>query len=69
MPQQRIKQKHWEQIQSLTVELVIHLRVPVKDTDVLHYLISKSLTEITIEELTNQFLIKKSLTNNKTELD
>lgn len=51
MPTKHIDEKTWKKIQDLTVKAVIATQKPIKEGDVLHYVIRKGLEDITIEEL------------------
>jgi hypothetical protein len=51
MPTKHIDDKTWRKIQDLTVKTVIATQRPIKETDVLNYIIKKGLEQITPEEL------------------
>ena len=57
MPTKHIDDKTWKKIQDLTVKTVIATQRPIKETDVLNYVIQKGLEEVNAEELKK--LIKK----------
>lgn len=51
MPTKHIDEKTWKKIQDLTVKAVIATQKPIKEGDILHYVIRKGLEDITLEEL------------------
>lgn len=51
MPTKHIDDKCWRKIQDLTVKVVIATQRPIKETDVLNYIIKKGLEEVNVEEL------------------
>lgn len=51
MPSKHIDEKAWKKIQDLTVKTVIATQRPIRETDILHYLINKGLEEAKMEEL------------------
>lgn len=51
MPTKHIDEKTWKKIQDLTVKAVIATQKPIKEGEVLHYVIKKGLEDITVEEL------------------
>jgi hypothetical protein len=51
MPSKHIDDKTWRKIQDLTVKVVIATQRPIKETDVLAYLIKRGLEEVNVEEL------------------
>lgn len=51
MPTKHIDDKAWRKIQDLTVKVVIATQKPIKETDILHYVLKKGLEEVTVEEL------------------
>jgi hypothetical protein len=51
MPTKHIDEKNWKKIQELTVKTVIATQKPVKETDILHYVIKIGLENVTTEEL------------------
>jgi hypothetical protein len=53
MPSKHIDEKAWKKIQDLTVKTVIATQRPIKETDVLQYVIKKGLEEVKLEELKN----------------
>jgi hypothetical protein len=51
MPSKHIDDKTWRKIQDLTVKTVIATQRPIKETEVLNYLIKRGLEETNVEEL------------------
>jgi hypothetical protein len=51
MPSKHIDDKTWRKIQDLTVKVVIATQRPIKETDVLAYLVKRGLEEVNVEEL------------------
>ena len=51
MPTKHIDQKTWEKVQNLTVKAVIATQKPLKEGEILNFLIKKGIKEITEEEL------------------
>jgi len=51
MPTKHIDEKTWKKIQDLTVKAVIATQKPIKEGDVLHFLIRRGLENLTTEEL------------------
>ncbi len=51
MPTKHIDDKAWRKIQDFTVKTVIATQKPIKETDILHYVLKKGLEEVTVEEL------------------
>jgi len=51
MPTKHIDEKTWKKIQDLTVKAVIATQKPIKEGDVLHYIIKRGLEDLTTEEL------------------
>ena len=51
MPTKHIDDKTWRKIQDLTVKTVIATQKPIKETEILHYIIQKGLEEVSVEEL------------------
>ena len=51
MPSKHIDDKTWRKIQDLTVKVVIATQRPIKETEVLNYLIKRGLEETNVEEL------------------
>jgi len=51
MATKHIEDKLWRKIQDLTVKVVIATQRPIKETEVLNYLIKKGLEETNVEEL------------------
>jgi|GEM_PF-1009904 len=51
MPSKHIDDKTWRKIQDLTVKTVIATQKPIKETEVLAYVIKRGLEEINVEEL------------------
>ena len=51
MPTKHIDDKAWRKIQDLTVKTVIATQKPIKETDILHYVLKKGLEDVTVEEL------------------
>lgn len=51
MPTKHIDDKTWKKIQDLTVKAVIATQKPIKEGDVLHFLIKRGIEDLTIEEL------------------
>lgn len=51
MPTKHIDDTSWRKIQDLTVKVVIATQKPIKETDVLHYIIKRGLEETNVEEL------------------
>lgn len=50
MPTKHIPDSTWQKVEKKMVEVVIELKEPVKDTQVLNWLILKGLEEITEED-------------------
>jgi len=51
MPSKHIDDKTWRKIQDLTVKTVIATQKPIKETEVLAYVIKRGLEEVNVEEL------------------
>ena len=51
MPTKHIDEKIWRKIQDLTVKTVIATQRPIKETDVLAYVIKRGLEDVNAEEL------------------
>lgn len=51
MPTKHIDEKTWKRIQDLTVKAVIATQKPIKEGDVLHFVIKRGLEDLNIEEL------------------
>lgn len=51
MPSKHIDDKTWRKIQDLTVKTVIATQRPIKETEVLAYVITRGLEEVNAEEL------------------
>lgn len=51
MPTKHIDDKCWRKIQDLTVKVVIATQRPIKETDVLNYIIKKGIEAVNVEEL------------------
>lgn len=51
MPTKHIDDKTWKKIQDWTVKAVIATQKPIKEGEMLHFLIKRGLEELTIEEL------------------
>ena len=51
MPTKHIDETAWKKIQDLTVKAVIATQKPIKETEILHYVINKGLEKVTTEEL------------------
>ncbi|ANE55658.1 hypothetical protein [Methylomonas sp. DH-1] len=51
MPSKHIDDKTWRKIQDLTVKTVIATQKPIKETEVLAYVIQRGLEEVNVEEL------------------
>jgi hypothetical protein len=51
MPTKHIDEKTWKKIQEITVKAVIATQKPVKEGDVLHFLIKRGLEDLTQEDL------------------
>ena len=51
MPSKHIDDKTWRKIQDLTVKTVIATQKPIKETEVLAYVIKRGLEDINVEEL------------------
>ncbi|MDP3876543.1 MAG: hypothetical protein Q8Q50_06135 [Methylobacter sp.] len=51
MPSKHIDDKTWRKVQDLTVKTVIATQRPIKETEVLNYLIKRGLEETNVEEL------------------
>lgn len=51
MPSKHIDAELWEMVQAKTVEAVTYTKKPIKDTEMLKYLIINGLSHIKLEEL------------------
>ena len=51
MPTKHIDEKTWKKIQDWTVKAVIATQKPIKEGDLLHYVINRGLEDLTTEEL------------------
>jgi len=51
MPTKHIDDKIWKKIQDLTVKAVIATQKPIKETEVLQYVVKVGLENVNVEEL------------------
>lgn len=50
MPTKHVSEKTWEMVEKQTYQAVIKTGVPIKDTDMLHYLIRKGVESMNAED-------------------
>ncbi|ERF77912.1 MULTISPECIES: hypothetical protein [Gallibacterium] len=59
MPTKHIDEELWKKIEAKTVDVVIHTKKMVKDTDILQAIIQKGMEQTSMDDLINYISSKK----------